>query len=76
MVKDTTIKILTMIVIAATVWFLALVPYRWGHSDGYREGQIDALNGEIYYKLEKQSDSEFRWIECQGICRYGKKGEE
>ncbi len=64
------------LLIMAVIWLLALIPYQWGHNNGYREGQIDALNGAIYYKLERQSDSEFRWIECQGICRYGKEGEE
>ena len=62
------LALLCVICIALGIWM------GWG--GGYREGQIDALNGAIYYKLEKQSDSEFRWIECQGICRYGKEGEE
>ena len=62
------VVILCIICIATGIWM--------GYGNGYREGQIDAMNGEIYYKLEKQSDSEFRWVECQGICRYGKEGEE
>ena len=58
--------------IICIIWMLSLIPYRLGKWVGYREGQIDALNGAIYYKLEKQTDSEFRWVKCQGICRYGK----
>ena len=69
-------KALVMLFIAAIIWILVLFPYQWGHDAGYRDGQIDALTGAIYYKLEKQSNSEFRWVECPGICRYGKEGEK
>lgn len=69
-------NILMAIFIAIIVYVLALIPYTWGWHNGYKEGQIDALNGAIYYKLEKQPDSEFRWIKCAGICRYGKAEEE
>ena len=69
-------KLVLGLIIIVVIWFLSLIPYYWGHSNGYREGQIDALNGAIYYKLEKQSNSEFKWIKCQGICRYGKEEEE
>ncbi len=62
------LAMLCAISIAIGVWL--------GYGMGYREGQIDALNGEIYYKLEKQDDSEFKWVECPGICRYGKVGGE
>lgn len=69
-------NILMVIFIAVIVYVLALIPYAWGWNNGYEEGQIDALNGEIYYKLEKQPNSEFKWVECIGICRYGKAEEE
>ncbi len=69
-------NILLITLIVTVIFGLALIPYGIGEKAGYREGQIDALNGEIYYKLEKQSDSEFLWVECQGICRYRKEGEE
>ena len=59
--------------IVFTIWVLSLIPYRLGKWVGYRDGQIDAINGAIYYKLEKQADSEFRWIGCPGICRYEKE---
>ncbi len=62
------LALLCIISVAIGVWM--------GYGNGYRNGQIDALNGATYYKLERQTDSEFRWIECQGICRYGKEGEE
>ena len=62
------LAILCVICIAIGVWM--------GHGNGYREGQIDALNGAIYYKIERQPDNEFKWVECPGICRYGKEGEE
>jgi hypothetical protein len=32
-------------------------------NDGYRKGQIDAINGKIKYRLEKNSDSTTEWKE-------------
>ena len=28
----------------------------------YQEGQIDAINGKIYYELQKQDDNTTEWI--------------
>ena len=28
---------------------------------GYRQGQLDAINGEIHYKLVKQENREMNW---------------
>ena len=69
-------NILFFFLIVLFIWLLSLIPYKFGKEVGYREGQIDALNGAIYYKIEKQSNNEFKWVECQGICRYPKEGEE
>ena len=68
--RDALVSFLVIVVLI----FSLIAPYLVGRSSGYRNGQIDALNGAIYYKLEKQSDNEFRWVECPGICRYGKEG--
>ena len=75
MISDTVQNIMLGLIILAVIWFLSLIPYKFGEWIGYREGQIDALNGAIYYKLEKQQNSEFKWVGCQGICRYEKEGE-
>lgn len=74
MIADTIQNILLIILVIAIVLGIAAVPFTMGRIDGYRKGQIDALNGKLYYKLEKQADSEFRWIECQQVCDY-EKGE-
>ncbi len=29
--------------------------------DNYQDGQIDAINGEIYYELQKQDDNSMEW---------------
>lgn len=73
MVMDALNNILICAAILIVVFLLAMVPYAMGRNTGYREGQIDALNGKLYYKLEKQADSEFRWVECQGVCTYEKE---
>jgi len=33
-----------------------------GRAVGYRSGQIDYANNEIYYRLEKQADNTTDWI--------------
>lgn len=53
------------------IFLLATIPYAMGYNVGYRTGQIDALNGKIHYRLEKQEDSEFIWVECPAVCDYG-----
>lgn len=69
--QNTLIAVLVLMVI----FCLSLVPYSMGQRSGYRTGQIDALNGKIYYRLERQEDGEFRWVECPDVCKYEKKGE-
>jgi hypothetical protein len=36
--------------------------YLGGENDGYTKGQIDAINGEIHYQLEKQPNGETEWV--------------
>ena len=31
-------------------------------TDLYKQSQIDAINGEIYYELEKQNDNTVEWV--------------
>lgn len=33
------------------------------YSEGYKQGQLDALNGKIKYVLEKQNNNEMIWKE-------------
>lgn len=74
MISETVNYILMGAVILIVLFFISVVPYAMGRNAGYREGQIDALNGKLYYRLEKRADSEFRWVECPQVCDY-EKGE-
>jgi hypothetical protein len=40
---------------------LTIMIYLGGANDGYKKGQIDAINGEIHYQLEKQPNGETEW---------------
>lgn len=71
---DTINLIAATVVTLLMILLVSLVPYFMGRNDGYREGQIDALNGKIHYKLEKQDDSQFIWVRCPDVCEY-EKGE-
>jgi len=50
--------IVTGIIIGIMIMFIIQTTSK----NTYREGQIDAINGEIKYELKKQSDGEIRWI--------------
>ena len=43
--------------VASTLFTLGAIT----HNDYYKRGQIDCLNGAIYYKLEKQVDGTTDW---------------
>lgn len=75
MIADTLQNILIAVLVGFVIWLLSLIPYSIGWNWGHQAGQIDALNGKVYYRLEKQEDSEFRWVECVGVCEYEKKGD-
>lgn len=42
--------------------------YFAGHKDGYRAGQIDAVNHRIFYHLERQADGSQVWAACAEVC--------
>jgi hypothetical protein len=42
--------------------------YFAGQKDGYRAGQIDALNHRVFYRLERQEDGSSAWVACDGGC--------
>ena len=44
---------------------LSIMSYLGGAHDGYKKGQIDAINGEIHYQLEKRPNGETEWIEIK-----------
>ena len=35
----------------------------------YKEGQVDAINGAVYYKLEKQLDGSTEWEKSVEIVK-------
>lgn len=74
MISETFQNIILMLFVLAVILVLAMIPFSIGHSIGYKNGQIDALNGKIHYRLEKQENSEFIWVECPDVCEY-EKGE-
>lgn len=76
MTGDALTNIFTGIIILVFIILISLISHSIGRSWGYRDGQIDALTGSIYYKLERQENNEFIWVECPGICRYEKQDEE
>lgn len=73
MTMDALNTIFATVTIIIIIFLLSLIPYSIGRNWGYKAGQIDALTGSIYYKLEKQGNSEFIWVECPSICRYEKQ---
>lgn len=38
------------------------LPYA-GYLDGYQQGQIDAVNGRVYYQLRRTSSGGAGWVE-------------
>lgn len=76
MTNDFLSNILLVFFIGAVIFLLSIIPYAVGQRWGYRDGQIDALNGKIYYRLEKQDNSEFQWVECPATCNYDKASEQ
>lgn len=74
MIMETVNNILVLALILLIIFLVSMVPWWMGHRTGYQDGQIDALNGKIHYRLEKQDDSQFLWVECPNVCEY-EKGE-
>lgn len=50
------------IVLAVFCW----MGYAHGHSAGYRDGQIDAINGKLSYQLTQQDNEELTWEFIRG----------
>lgn len=42
--------------------------YFAGKHDGYRAGQIDAVNHRVFYHLERQADGSQVWTACAEVC--------
>lgn len=70
MISKTLQGILFALVVGGLVFLLSLIPYSFGEKWGYEAGQIDALNGKIHYRLERQDNNEFEWVECPDVCEY------
>lgn len=51
--------LVVFVFLAAVLWCVA---YSVGNEFGYRQGQIDALNGEVRYELKTQPDSTKVWV--------------
>lgn len=52
----------SMIVILGTGVLCGLIGFLFGAvGPNYKQGQIDAIRGKIYYKLVEQEDGETHW---------------
>lgn len=52
------------LIIGAVIIFSAA--FYWGWCDGYKGGQIDAINGKIKYELVTHEDKTQTWEEIKG----------
>lgn len=50
-------SILRAVLVLILIFAVSFVVYLWG----YKEGQIDAIRGEIKYELVEQINGEMRW---------------
>ena len=51
--------------VVATLCTLAAIT----HNDYHKQGQIDCLNGAIYYRLEKQMNGTTDWVYSKSIVK-------
>jgi len=58
-------KTFDTILTIAFVICLMIISYIGGINDGYKVGQVDAINGEIHYHLEKQPNGEMEWVKIK-----------
>jgi hypothetical protein len=56
------------VMVVIVIFLLSLIPWGLGHWHGYRDGQIDAINGKIYWQLIPQNDGTKIWVECPQEC--------
>jgi hypothetical protein len=52
---------ITMVLFAALTILIVFSKYE----DGYKDGQVDAINGKIKYKLEEREDKTTDWVEIK-----------
>ena len=50
-----------VIIISLTILAIISVTYSLGAENGYRQGQIDCINGTINYELVRQDDNTTTW---------------
>jgi hypothetical protein len=55
------ILIVGILLSIAAIYVFGKVDYR----SGYKQGQIDAINGKIYYELKKTKDNEIEWTKIK-----------
>jgi hypothetical protein len=44
---------------------LILIVAHFEYEDGYKDGQVSAINGKVKYKLEEQEDKTTDWVEIK-----------
>jgi hypothetical protein len=52
---------ITMVLCMALTIFIAISNY----NDGYKDGQVDAINGKVKYELKENEDKTTEWVEIK-----------
>ncbi len=56
------LSFIPVILACILIGFIVYDILAWWKRDTYRDGQIDAINGRIFYHLEKNEDGSTQWI--------------
>jgi hypothetical protein len=59
--EDLAVDIIMIVACVIIILLIALFEYK----DGYKNGQVDAINGKIKYKLEEREDKTTDWVEIK-----------
>lgn len=68
MTEDYISKFLLFVLGLVMFCFMIGTAYKIGYDSGHRAGQVDALNGKIHYRLVRQENNEFLWVQCPDVC--------
>lgn len=64
--NDWWVKTVALVMVAMMIVVLWVASHEYDR--GYKQGQIDALNGSIHWQLQRQADGQMLWTECENVC--------